>query len=559
MKTTYICTSYILKFNEIANHLKQYCPDCRHILKTGEVSMLLQNQCIILEKSVLIDFTTSKMVQPNLSRPLQNVIHVSTVTLITAEKRTTWTAEVSGTIDFSRRTTETLGDQERFDWDDIFVVDKLGKTILEVRKITGSKVSARDLALAQCVEQYFKYSQRRDLFHRPLRLSHSLTFDYATITRTIMKPFQYNRAFCKFGLSVLNSGVFLRSAKDRREALYWCPGLNAGIPLVSKKHDPAHENTFAVHDVIHFLLPDLVPDGNTSKLAQLTYVSYRLCSEIIALIMADMIYVSGLKEYPTSSERKIYPVFQQFGQNQKELSKILDGGFYYMFYNDLTIWRQLSQGQDADSVLDDFRQKYDNFVALDLWWTLQNWQQLAAKSQVLRSWWNDIKLVTENISGVTDFIKTHSLDNEKSVHGVIQKIFEVMKNKIMTIWKDDSLITLDKSRGLTNAFKNYMAGQLLVFYEKKIHETADYRKTLIKSLSLLDKVTNENINDFRCYYNKYLLLLVEKRMISPDDQVLFSNFYPIFEAFSVNYNKKLHLGGGGGVESVINVLIANFE
>ncbi len=64
---------------------------------------------------------------------------------------------------------------------------------------------------------------------------------------------------------VLDEGIFFRSPKNRRQANYWLPGLNAGLPLVEKK-DEIHEITFMAHDMCHFAIKDLVFIGNNSVL-----------------------------------------------------------------------------------------------------------------------------------------------------------------------------------------------------------------------------------------------------------------------------------------------------
>jgi hypothetical protein len=92
---------------------------------------------------------------------------------------------------------------------------------------------------------------------------------------------------------VVNQGVLFRAAKGRRDGNYWFPGLNGGLPYVPKS-DAVHEATYMFHDVMHQLMPDLVFDGQASLDHKRVYIAYRMMSEAVSLVLADMIFVRGL-------------------------------------------------------------------------------------------------------------------------------------------------------------------------------------------------------------------------------------------------------------------------
>ena len=111
-------------------------------------------------------------------------------------------------------------------------------------------------------------------------------------------------------VAVANNGAFFRAARTRREVNYWLPGLNAGIPFVAKR-DPIHEITFTAHDFGHFLIPDLVYTGNNSTNGRRAYILYRMLSEAVTMVFADMLFVETLRlsghEYDYS-KRHIHPL-----------------------------------------------------------------------------------------------------------------------------------------------------------------------------------------------------------------------------------------------------------
>ncbi|MFY0536127.1 hypothetical protein [Nannocystis pusilla] len=64
--------------------------------------------------------------------------------------------------------------------------------------------------------------------------------------------------------AVIDQGVFFRAAQNRRERVYWWPGLNAGIPYTPKR-DGLHEATFMMHDFGHFSCPTWCSRGRRAR------------------------------------------------------------------------------------------------------------------------------------------------------------------------------------------------------------------------------------------------------------------------------------------------------
>lgn len=272
---------------------------------------------IVREESKLV--LTSNLNQTVITEQLTQMLEVTHISLLQVyfpdSSSKLYTNKVEGFIDLTRKT----NNPEVFDWDDIFVVSGINKTYWELKQL-NRKYSARDNCIAQYIADSIHYKKPMDLKHYSQNYSQCIDFSKDP-AKFIMSVKQFSNKFASklklsnIPINALNNGMFFRSAKNRRQKLYWCPGLNAGIPFVPKPKDPAHELTFMFHDFSHFAIPDLIFDGSDSPLAQKVYIGYRLMSEAFTLVLGDMLFVHSMiksgYDYETVNGRKIYPIFTQ--------------------------------------------------------------------------------------------------------------------------------------------------------------------------------------------------------------------------------------------------------
>ena len=138
-------------------------------------------------------------------------------------------------------------------------------------KEVGIKHSARDMVISAFLKQRVHYKELLNLkFDPPAKAQRAVDFsvdvaDFVSTNTTYNHPKVVEYGFRNLITHVLNTGVFFRAAKNRRQANYWSPGLNGGLPLTAKD-DAIHENTFMAHDFGHFAIPDLVFTGTDSLL-----------------------------------------------------------------------------------------------------------------------------------------------------------------------------------------------------------------------------------------------------------------------------------------------------
>ncbi len=572
-----ICTTNDIKVKEIAWDFAYYgidvvkipspldCDDMdkffsTHILNGKKYKPI----SIIKETSTLCDvnnhgiiYTSEQLTQ------LQRVCHHSTIHVyFPDDSEKTWSNVVYGFIDFTRKT----NDPDVFDWDDIFVVEKCNKTYWELNKL-NHKYSARDLNISAYIESMIYYKANVDLKHFPQNYTRCVDF-YKDPSKFILSVNEFSNPIAKklnlsnIPINALNNGMFFRSAINRRQKLYWCPGLNAGIPFVPKPKDRAHELTFMFHDFSHWAMPDLIFTGTHSPLIQKVYIGYRLMSEAITLVLGDMLFVYSMLnssfDYKTVEARKIYPVFTKLYDrlfdgsrtNEEAIRILLLGSYEYCFYGDLTIWSlYMEPGPETDQILSDFTGKYDSYFLEDFRWTNLNYNYMKDYPKQYVKWWEEIKPIIQdhnlNLYSVSEWIEKFNLDQATNTRELNQLIFDSVYNTWIKPLLTQPIELNDKKDRLLNTFTRYMCGQSLIFFkfDNSLHTDSYNRWLNIKNtFSYLknNEITWEKLSyivaNTRTYYEKYLECLSCNSLISRDDYHTYQDIYPIFKPFIVDYD-----------------------
>jgi len=493
---------------------------------------------------------------------------------------------VNGYLNFNKR----IVDEKKYDWDDIFIVDNIDTSYLEVHK----KISARDTNLSKMIQDYIHYKQSIDFAFNPQKLKRTIDF-----THDIQKYFnsieQYNGANVKklylnnVFIHGVNTGcIFLRSPFTRRNKVYWSPGLNAGIPTNPKPNDIMHELTFHIHDCFHECIPDLIFDGNTSNLNKVVYIAYRLMSEAFTLVLGDMIFVHAMIkdgfEYKTILKRKIYPIFTEIDKkmgitnlvnsiddrNEKETNTILlnkyinfiylilKGSYHYCFYQNFDIWSDM---MDDTSSLEPFAKKYDSYLFEDFRWTNSNWENMIKTPTMYKNWWNEISQWRKygnsdfQLKSVSEFISENNLDKLDNNRSVVDAIFEIVfQNNILPIFSSGHLEFKDKSIYIKNSFLRYMMGQSLIFFKNN-------NGLLSKSIPTLNNIklffqnsfNVHSIPNIRNYYENYLYYLLNKYVITYDDYVNYKEILPIFPPVYIDYDNDVHRNNHEYINNILGI------
>lgn len=499
---------------------------------------------VLREQTYLYHHNTKEMA--NLSH-LELVDHYSCMTLYGLNSDKKYEETTFGFIDLNRKVNDS-----KYDWDDIFVVRSCNMSYYELSKLKR-KISSRDKNISKIIEDHIHYKKNVDLHHNPQNYKQCIDFsqsvyDYVKNIKEFDSEYMKKLKLDNILTIAINQGVFFRSATTRREKIYWCPGLNAGIPLTPKPKDPIHELTYQMHDFSHFNIPDLVFDGVASPLHKKVYITYRLISEAVTLVLADMIFVNSILksgyDYKTVNQRNIYPIFQEIEKNNKInepfIKKLLKGSFEHCFYGKSEIWASMMENKE---VLRQFANKYDPYFMEDFKWTLNNYYDMVKNKEVFLSWWKSIESWRKfghnlELQSVSEFIEENQLNSALENDILYENIFDAVYNKYIKRIFNGEIELYKKEKQLQNSFVRYMMGQSIIFFQyENFSQSMIYFKYIESGMCNINNICDQNIiNNIREFYNNYLDTLEDANLITHDDNINFRQVCPIFNPNFVDYD-----------------------
>jgi len=487
--------------------------------------------------------------------------------------------EMDAKIDLSKR---HASQPNVFNWDDV-VVDPYSGLSYHEKKQLGFKVSPRDMMLSQYLQDHVHYRTRRVCRYNPLEANRAVEFgDGSLVSRFFKKNehlfalFPDQHGLCNVFTSVLNSGIFLRAAITRREFIYWLPGLNAGVPLVPKD-DAIHEATFQAHDLTHFLLPDLLFTGEHTSLNRRLYIIYRMLSEAITLVFADMLFVEALRRGGLQydwTKRKIWPLFRDCGldpfpetaEPQRTLSvfrTLLEANVAYCLLGDDTKYRELMSNHlgtpvaEVPPALQDFKDKYMPFFVEDFRWTSQNYACMAEKASEMSRWWQLAaplrRILGQEEAGpgasglqtIAEFAdKVHATETTDG-HSLVWAAFEeVFRSRVTPVLLDSMHLEIDQAKMLFTAFGRYMMGQSILLarfsFLPESHQChAEILRVMQAAKDAGGRLEQEAMMSLRQNFESYVDLLVTRQLISADDALTFKEVCPLFDPCFASYDEPL--------------------
>lgn len=478
--------------------------------------------------------------------------------------RMEFTHSTAGKIDLSRRRLIGTIDPSVFGWDDIFVVDASGMSYQELNE-AGIKHSARDMVISAFIKQRIHYKELLSLkFDPPPKAKRAIDFsldvaDYVAVNSTYNNPKVVDYGFRNLITHVLNKGIFFRAASNRRQANYWSPGLNGGLPLTAKD-DAIHEDTFMAHDFGHFAIPDLVFTGNNSIFHRRAYIAWRMISEATTMALADMLLIDALSKSDVEydfNKRRIYPLFCDLNIDLTDsntrianLKRVIQANYKYCLCGDDSAYVQiLPQGENTSS-LTEFKKKFGPFFVEDYRWTEHNYENMVTRSEEMARWWSDVEPLrtlehAEQIESIDVFLTQIEVTHPDAFSGqtgdFIDAVFDlVFERKVRPVLDLHPPPLLDSSERLFKGFTKWITAQLAI--TSKFHflpESGQVRKDIISYMQNLSdgSMTITDVTIVRSMFENYLHYLAEKNLLSHDDEVTFAELYPLFDPFYVNYDK----------------------
>lgn len=440
--------------------------------------------------------------------------------------RRAYRREIAGTFDGAKLLPD---DRSVFDWDSAF--SPLPGLALHDMALAGLKNSAREHCLSAFVKEYLRHAPKTTKFRPPMKTPESI-IDWNTDARFLTEHPLYQQLPSVLGNALaftVNSGVFFRATRARRDGNYWLPGLNGGIPYVPKD-DSIHEATYLFHDSMHQLLPDLVFDGRDTALHRQIYICYRMMSEAVSLVLADMRFVASLREqFPEYdyAKRRIFPLYQEMNGEGINTRELLYRMTRYVLLGDA------SGFPTATDAWKEFEKKYSKFFIGDFQWTKMNWQNLFGRKDALRRF---TQLVGEKALRDQNLWLVSDVVNRLPKHP--ENISDLADSLFTLVWQERLEPALsyteqpDIERSRSNGFRRWLTGQCAFFarYEPIIGLPSLAHKLAERVRS--DKAfTPCEMLSIRQTLRAHIENLAKQGIISDDDAFMFSEVYPLFDPF----------------------------
>lgn len=469
---------------------------------------------------------------------------------------TLYVHQVKGYIDANRtdQRNETV-----FGWDHLFVNAQTGRTHLDTVHSLWGKNSARQLVLADFVTRYLFYPYPKTLvYHTELKPKQAVEFSMNMSVGRFMESNKYlsNRNLSVWGLEairtrILAEGVFFSAATSRPVGNYFSPPFG-GIPLTPKKTD-VEETVFMMHDLNHHNIPDLIFDGDDSEQMRNVYVAWRMMSEAMTLVIADMLYADTLVRSDSENAKKvdsrIYPLFQALAienptdeNRQSIVRSLLWANTQYALFGDDSAWRRLLK-PDQEDKLNAYKRHFEKFFVGDHVWTNTNFKNMSSMKDFYTGWITTVgkdqfaKAGLLLLSDITARIEKRGADL-LSLKDVVKHVFEeILESRIFPTQSNPDKID-DKER-LSRGFHRYMIGQMSFYFRyQDLVGMPERTKALagkLQATSTFDEMARNKI--YSQYMNdvRYVWGLGVITSASAENYI---QKHPIFPPVYINYSRQ---------------------
>lgn len=467
------------------------------------------------------------LVRPNYQGPAINLCILQAWVLENGQLvRRAYRREVEGMFDGANLRPD---DKSVFDWDSAF--SPLPGLALHDMALVGLKNSAREHCLSAFVKEYLRQEPKITKFREPSKNPESIV-DWNTDARFLTEHPLYQQLPPMLGNALaftVNSGVFFRAARARRDGNYWLPGLNGGIPYVPKD-DSIHEATYLFHDSMHQLLPDLVFDGRDTALHRQIYICYRMMSEAVSLVLADMCFAASLqKHFPEYdyAKRRILPLYHEMAGAEVDVRELLYRMTRYVLLAD-------ARGFPTKTIAwKKFEEKYSKFFIGDFQWTKMNWQNLFGRKNALQRL---VQLVGEktlrdqNLWLVSDVVN-HLPRRPENVSDLVDDLFALIWNeRLKPALSYTEEANIERSR--SNGFRRWLTGQCAFFarYEPIVGLPALASK-LAERVRSPEVFMPDEMLSIRKTLRTHIESLAKQGILSDDDAFMFPDVFPLFDPF----------------------------
>lgn len=490
-------------------------------------AFLRSHLAVLADESNVYD-PSGDLVGPAYAGPARNVCRLHAWILRGSPPvRLSYLREIAGRFEASRPASGTL---EVFDWDAAFL--PLPELSLHDMREAGLKNSARERCLSAFAEAFLKKREPRKL--RWTHVAPDSIVDWDADARLLLEhPIcgSVPAPLINAARHVINRGIFFRSAIGRRDGNYWLPGLNGGLPYVPKG-DPVHEATYLWHDLMHHLMPDLVFDGDGGEDHRRTYIAWRMMSEAVSLVLADMLFADALSRRPEHANygfdaRRIHPLYRETDPARTlDARELLVRMVRYVLLGDR---RGFPTGTAAWEA---FESKYARFFIGDFQWTRMNWSSLVARDGMSRRWIDLLGRETfrrQGLETVSDAVA--AVGRGHPVPALAERLFD-------HVWTTRLAPALacgepaDVERSSSEGFRRWLTGQCALFARYAplvgLPPLAHALAARLRDPRPFDAPERRII---RADFSAHVRSMADGGLISDDDASIFPDLFPLFDPF----------------------------
>lgn len=440
-------------------------------------------------------------------------------------------SKVSGHINLSKKSSDKVAD-----YDDIFVYEKNGYTCHEIKDHKFNN-SPRGLNMGKWIVDNLFYKQPKNLKFNPVDF-HMDVKNYIE-THEVLSNKVFDNSIVKNILNyVTEKGIFFKKSINRRLSNYWNPSLNAGLPLIMKR-DEVHEVTYMVHDLTHFMLPDLIYTGKHSEKNKKIYIAWRMLSEAVSLVFADMMFVDHLSKINHDydySQRKIYPLFKSLQVDQTNIKEILYANYKYCLLGDDSEYKRLLDEKGSSyETLNEFKNKYEPFFVQDYKWTISNYNNMVKNSDKFMYWWSIVSdMKTSDMITIDELSNLIESDNYQDI---LDELFEHAFNNIIYPVINGTSNKINRTSEQLSFIK-YACGQMFIFAKYNLVDS-DVHVEKIKQNII--NFHDQSIEMTREIFNDYLNHLHDINMLTIDDMKTYETCVPIFDPMYLSYDDQIDI------------------
>jgi hypothetical protein len=518
------------KFNEISPHFSKYNIDCFNQAPSfSEPIAILKEHSELTEHVDGTATVTSSLIVENKDSVTQKI----------------YISKAHGFLS----TDECNEEPKPWGYDAKFIPDGIMTSYYHLKK-KGLKISPRDINIGYFLQDFVHYSPSNWAFkelkiNRPVDLEvdyRKILFDFFDMES--QKNFIGYDFWSNIITSATSSGLFIRESNTRKMNNYWWPVGNAGLPMTNKSDDHMHEKTYMMHDIFHYLIPDLLYTGNTQNIEnyEWSYTLHRVMTECFTLVLADMFYVhyatiNGLP-YKTMKKRHIYPIFEGIYREKTDvftydiLKEVVRASCIYGLKGDesgfISLFVKYNGCYKLDkfrTLLKDFREKYDYYLVQDLKWTIHNASYMKAHSYKY-GYMNNLPSIVNRL----DIIKLDSLalSPKQNIDYFIEIGLKQLNTALRKGKQPDNTI-------IKNKFSRWVMGQLCFFEHYASIPIVDGYKS--KFYSMMNDNISKTINKIRNFRYEWDYLMdksTEIQIITMEESKQYKEVFPIFDAHYIS-------------------------